>query len=193
MLGHLAGAGFRISTSGVPERRGIVQRLDVGTSGLMVVAKSELAYTVLKRAFRSRERREDLPRAGAGPSRTRSPAPSTRRSAGIPGADYKMADHRRRPAQRHPLRHPATRSSAPRCSRSSWRPAGPIRSGSTWRPSTIPAWAIPMYGADPVLAARLGLERQWLHAVRLGFVHPAPGEQMEFDSAYPGDLRTRWT
>src|SRR5512133_1132177 len=54
VLSHLAGAGFRISTSGVPERRGIVQRLDVGTSGLMVVAKSERAYTILKRAFRSR-------------------------------------------------------------------------------------------------------------------------------------------
>ena len=54
VLGHLAGAGFRISTSGVPERRGIVQRLDVGTSGLMVVAKSEIAYTILKRAFKSR-------------------------------------------------------------------------------------------------------------------------------------------
>jgi len=54
VLSHLAGAGFRISTSGVPERRGIVQRLDVGTSGLMVVAKSEHAYTILKRAFRSR-------------------------------------------------------------------------------------------------------------------------------------------
>ncbi|MDN5771815.1 MAG: pseudouridine synthase, partial [Microlunatus sp.] len=54
VLGHLAAAGFRISTSGVPERQGIVQRLDVGTSGLMVVAKSEIAYTMLKRAFRSR-------------------------------------------------------------------------------------------------------------------------------------------
>ncbi|HSU34998.1 MAG TPA: pseudouridine synthase, partial [Propionibacteriaceae bacterium] len=54
VLGHLAGAGFRISTSGVPERRGIVQRLDVGTSGLRVVATSEIAYTVLKRAFKSR-------------------------------------------------------------------------------------------------------------------------------------------
>ncbi|HEY7042892.1 MAG TPA: pseudouridine synthase, partial [Nocardioidaceae bacterium] len=50
VLGHLAGAGFRIATSGVPERQGIVQRLDVGTSGLMVVAKSEYAYSRLKRA-----------------------------------------------------------------------------------------------------------------------------------------------
>ena len=55
VVAHLAAAGFRISTSGVPERQGIVQRLDVGTSGLMVVAKSEPAYTALKRAFRRRE------------------------------------------------------------------------------------------------------------------------------------------
>ena len=54
VLAHLAAAGFRISTSGASERRGIVQRLDVGTSGLMVVAKSEPAYTALKRAFRDR-------------------------------------------------------------------------------------------------------------------------------------------
>ena len=51
---HLAAAGFAISTSGLLERQGIVQRLDVGTSGLMVVAKSEHAYTLLKQAFRDR-------------------------------------------------------------------------------------------------------------------------------------------
>ena len=50
----LAAAGFRISTSGIHERQGIVQRLDVGTSGVMVVALSEHAYTVLKRAFKQR-------------------------------------------------------------------------------------------------------------------------------------------
>ncbi|MDT5029746.1 MAG: rRNA synthase, partial [Micromonosporaceae bacterium] len=54
VLGGLAAAGFRITTSGVPERKGIVQRLDVGTSGVMVVALSEHAYTVLKRAFKER-------------------------------------------------------------------------------------------------------------------------------------------
>ena len=46
--------GFTISTSGAAERKGIVHRLDVGTSGLMVVAKTEYAYTVLKRAFKER-------------------------------------------------------------------------------------------------------------------------------------------
>ena len=54
VVGGLAGAGYRISTSGAAERQGVVHRLDVGTSGLMVVAKSEHAYTVLKQAFRDR-------------------------------------------------------------------------------------------------------------------------------------------
>jgi 23S rRNA pseudouridine1911/1915/1917 synthase len=45
-----------------------------------------------------------------------------------------------------------------------------------------------LYGADPVLAARLGLTRQWLHAVRLGFAHPADGRRVEFASSYPEDL-----
>jgi len=47
----------------------------------------------------------------------------------------------------------------------------------------------PMYGSDPVLAARLGLERQWLHAVRLGFTHPTRGEYVTFESGYPADLQ----
>ncbi len=70
VLGGLAAAGFRITTSGVPERKGIVQRLDVGTSGVMVVAISERAYTVLKRAFKGTHRGQALPRAGAGASRS---------------------------------------------------------------------------------------------------------------------------
>ncbi len=49
------GAGFRVATSGAAERAGIVHRLDVGTSGPMVVAKFERAYGALKRAFHDRE------------------------------------------------------------------------------------------------------------------------------------------
>jgi 23S rRNA pseudouridine1911/1915/1917 synthase len=44
------------------------------------------------------------------------------------------------------------------------------------------------YGADPTLAERLGLQRQWLHAVRLGFEHPRTGEYVEYESPYPADL-----
>ena len=54
VLGNLEAAGYRITSYGPPERQGIVHRLDVGTSGAMMVAKSELAYTVMKRAFKER-------------------------------------------------------------------------------------------------------------------------------------------
>jgi 23S rRNA pseudouridine1911/1915/1917 synthase len=47
----------------------------------------------------------------------------------------------------------------------------------------------PLYGSDPTLAARLGLERQWLHAVELGFEHPGSGEWVTFSSSYPADLK----
>ena len=54
VIGGLAAAGHTIATSGAAERQGIVSRLDVGTSGVMVVAKGEHAYSVLKRAFKER-------------------------------------------------------------------------------------------------------------------------------------------
>jgi 23S rRNA pseudouridine1911/1915/1917 synthase len=46
-----------------------------------------------------------------------------------------------------------------------------------------------LYGADPTLAARLGLTRQWLHAVQLSFEHPSTGQVVTFTSSYPADLQ----
>ena len=46
------------------------------------------------------------------------------------------------------------------------------------------------YGADPRLAEQLGLQRQWLHAVRLGFPPPGTEQWVEFESPYPPDLAT---
>ena len=54
VVGGLQAMGFTLPDAGPPERQGIVQRLDVGTSGVMVVAVSERAYSVLKRAFKQR-------------------------------------------------------------------------------------------------------------------------------------------
>jgi 23S rRNA pseudouridine1911/1915/1917 synthase len=45
------------------------------------------------------------------------------------------------------------------------------------------------YGADPVLAKRLGLGRQWLHARELGFEHPATGAELRIASPFPADLQ----
>ena len=47
----------------------------------------------------------------------------------------------------------------------------------------------PFYGADPTLAERLGLVRQWLHAMELTFIHPATGREVTFTSQYPADLQ----
>ncbi len=187
VLSHLAGAGFRISTSGVPERRGIVQRLDVGTSGLMVVAKSERAYTILKRAFRSRSVDKiyhALVQGHPDPFTGTIEAPIGRDS----GADYKMAVIDK---GRHSVTHYSTLEAFVAATLLEIK----LETGRTHQIRVHmaairhPCVGDLMYGADPVLAAKLGLERQWLHAVRLGFLHPTSGELMEFESKYPPDLQ----
>jgi 23S rRNA pseudouridine1911/1915/1917 synthase len=187
VLSHLAGAGFRISTSGVPERRGIVQRLDVGTSGLMVVAKSERAYTILKRAFRSRSVDKiyhALVQGHPDPFTGTIEAPIGRH----PGADYKMAVMDQ---GRHSVTHYSTLEAFVAATLLEIK----LETGRTHQIRVHmaairhPCVGDLMYGADPVLAGKLGLERQWLHAVRLSFTHPSSGELMQFDSDYPPDLQ----
>ena len=187
VLSHLAGAGFRISTSGVPERRGIVQRLDVGTSGLMVVAKSERAYTILKRAFRSRSVDKiyhALVQGHPDPFTGTIEAPIGRH----PGADYKMAVMER---GRHSVTHYSTLEAFVAATLLEIK----LETGRTHQIRVHmaairhPCVGDLMYGADPVLADKLGLERQWLHAVRLSFTHPSSGELMQFESPYPPDLQ----
>ncbi|SDS09437.1 ribosomal large subunit pseudouridine synthase D [Friedmanniella luteola] len=187
VLAHLAGAGFRISTSGVPERKGIVQRLDVGTSGLMVVAKSERAYTVLKRAFKSRtvdKTYHTLVQGHPDPFTGTVDAPIGRH----PGADYKMAVVE---GGRHSVTHYETLDAFVGTTLLEVT----LETGRTHQIRVHmaaikhPCAGDPTYGGDPVLAARLGLQRQWLHAVRLGFVHPTTGEPVAFTSPYPADLQ----
>ncbi|MCW2811165.1 MAG: rluD [Friedmanniella sp.] len=187
VVSHLAGAGFRISTSGVPERQGIVQRLDVGTSGLMVVAKSEIAYTVLKRAFKARtvdKTYHALVQGHPDPFTGTIDAPIGRH----PGADWKMAITE---GGRHSVTHYDTLEAFVGTTLLEIK----LETGRTHQirvhmaATKHPCVGDPTYGGDPVLAARLGLERQWLHAVRLGFVHPTSGDPVEFRSPYPADLQ----
>jgi 23S rRNA pseudouridine1911/1915/1917 synthase len=183
---HLAAAGFRISTSGAAERQGIVQRLDVGTSGLMVVAKSEPAYTALKQAFRAREVHKvyhTLVQGLPDPLEGTIDAPIGRH----PGADYKMAIIS---GGRHSITHYQVLEAFRAVSLLEVH----LETGRThqirvhMQAIKHPCVGDPTYGGDPVLAARLGLERQWLHAVELGFEHPRSGEAMTFNSVYPQDL-----
>lgn len=186
VLGALAGAGYRIATSGPPERQGIVQRLDVGTSGLMAVAKSERAYSVLKQAFRDRtvdKHYHAVVQGHPDPFSGTIDGPIGRH----PGHEWKFAV---RQGGRPSITHYDTLEAFPFAT---LLEVG-LETGRTHQirvhmaAQHHPCIGDPMYGSDPKLAERLGLDRQWLHAVRLGFAHPATGEPVSFESEYPGDL-----
>lgn len=186
VVGGLAAAGYRISTSGASERRGIVSRLDVGTSGLMVVCKSEYAYTMLKRAFRDRTVEKTYHALVQGlpdPVVGTIDAPIGRH----PAYDYKYAVMR---SGKLAITHYEVIEA--------FGPASLVQvkleTGRThqirvhFQAVRHPCCGDPVYGGDPVLARRLGLDRQWLHATGLGFEHPASGEWVTFTSTYPDDL-----
>ncbi len=187
VLEHLMAAGFSITTSGAAERQGIVQRLDVGTSGLMVVAKSEYAYSVLKQAFRDREVHKiyhALVQGHPDPFTGTIDAPIARH----PGSEWKMAVVE---GGRRSITHYETLNAFLNTTLLQIH----LETGRTHQirvhMSAIkhPCVGDPLYGSDPVLAEKLGLERQWLHAVELGFIHPGTGEYVTFTSEYPDDLQ----
>jgi 23S rRNA pseudouridine1911/1915/1917 synthase len=188
VVGGLAGAGYRISTSGSAERQGVVHRLDVGTSGLMAVAKSERAYTALKRAFKERsvdKTYHALVQGHPDPLRGTVDAPIDRH----PSHDYRWAvGASGKPSVTHYETLEAHRAAS--------LLEITLETGRTHQIRVHmaalrhPCVGDLTYGADPTLSASLGLSRQWLHAVRLGFEHPGTGERLELSSAYPEDLAT---
>ncbi|MGO4300497.1 RluA family pseudouridine synthase [Leifsonia sp. RAF41] len=187
VLGALAAAGFRISTSGAAERAGIVHRLDAGTSGLMVVAKSERAYTVLKRAFHDRTVEKIYHAVVQGhpdPLTGTIDAPIGRH----PRSDWKFAVVA---GGKPSVTHYETIEAFPSASLLEVH----LETGRTHQirvhmaAQRHPCVGDAMYGADPTLSAKLGLTRQWLHAVQLSFDHPATGEWVTFTTTYPADLQ----
>ncbi|WP_329319189.1 RluA family pseudouridine synthase [Streptomyces sp. NBC_01262] len=187
VIGGLAAAGYRISTSGAAERQGIVHRLDVGTSGLMVVAKSEIAYTLLKQQFRERtvdKRYHALVQGHPDPMSGTIDAPIGRH----PNHDYKWAvTAEGKPSITHYDLVEAFRSASLLDIKLETGRTHQIRVHMSAH--RHPCVGDITYGADPTLAKRLGLTRQWLHAVRLGFEHPGGGRWVEFASEYPDDLQ----
>jgi 23S rRNA pseudouridine1911/1915/1917 synthase len=187
VIGGLAAAGHRVATSGAAERQGVVHRLDVGTTGLMVVAKSEQAYTVLKAAFRDRtvdKQYAALVQGHPDPTRGTIDAPIDRH----PTHDYRWAVVAGgKPSVTHYETVEAFRAASLLHVR--------LETGRTHQIrvhlSAVrhPCVGDLTYGADPTLASRLGLDRQWLHAYQLGFDHPRDGHRVEVESAPPADLR----
>lgn len=187
VVGGLAAAGVRVSTSGAAERQGVVHRLDVGTSGLMVLARSESGYSALKRAFRERtvaKHYRALVQGHPDPTRGTIDAPIDRH----PRHDWRFAVVAGgKPA----VTHYEVIEAFPAASLCAVR----LETGRThqirvhFAAVAHPCCGDLSYGADPVLAQRLGLSRQWLHAARLGFPHPADERWVEFTSPDPADLR----
>jgi len=186
VVAHLAAAGITVATSGPPERQGIVQRLDVGTSGLMVVARSDEAYSDLKNQFRSHtvdKVYEAVVQGHPDPPAGTVDAPIAR----APGAQWRFAVRADgRPSVTHYETVELMRGAALLRLRLETGRTHQIR--VHMRAIRHPLVGDLTYGADPVLAARLGLERQWLHAVELAFIHPGTRNPVRFTSAPSPDL-----
>lgn len=187
VLAGLAAAGVRVSTSGAAERHGVVHRLDAGTTGVMVLASSARAYTVLKQAFKERTVHKGyhaLVQGHPDPTRGTIDAPIDRHPR-----------HEHRFAVVSGGKSSVTHYEVIEAFRSASLTDVTLESGRThqirvhFSALRHPCVGDLTYGADPALAAELGLSRQWLHARRLGFAHPGDGSWVEFSSDYPTDLQ----
>ena len=187
VLGGLQAMGFTLPDAGPPERKGIVQRLDVGTSGVMVVAASMQGYSVLKRAFKERTVDKTYHAVVQGlpdPIVGTIDAPIGRH----PSAGWKFAvtDDGRASVTHYKVLEAFRQASLLEVHLETGRTHQiRVHMAATGHPCV----GDPMYGSDPNLAKRLGLIRQWLHAKALGFAHPRTGEYMVVESGYPEDLQ----
>jgi len=186
VTGALADAGMTLAAEGAAERQGIVHRLDVGTSGLMVVAKTGPAYSALKRAFKERTIDKVYHAVAQGhlePTEGTIDAPIGRH----PSSDYKFAVVE---GGRPSITHYKVLEMFPSASLVEVH----LETGRTHQIRVhMTAMRHPLvgdvtYGADPVQAKKLGLTRQWLHAKELAFAHPTRGDELRVVSEYPEDL-----
>jgi 23S rRNA pseudouridine1911/1915/1917 synthase len=186
VVGAIFAAGYQLATSGAAERQGVVHRLDVGTSGLMVVAKSEIAYASLKDQFRERTVSKvyhALVQGHMDPTVGTIDAPIDRH----PKEDYRFAVV----ANGKPsITHYKTLEVFPAVTLLEIE----LETGRTHQIRVhFSALHHPLvgdltYGSDPALAARLKIFRPWLHAKQLAFTHPGSGERISFTAEYPEDL-----
>lgn len=186
VVGALLAAGYTISTSGPAERQGIVHRLDVGTSGLMIVAKSDKAFHVLKDAFRNRtidKIYHAMVQGHMDPTTGTIDAPIDR---------HPKEDHRF--AVMATGKESITHYEVIEFYRGVSMVKIELETGRTHQIRVHfsalhhPLVGDTTYGADPVLAKSLQMSRPWLHAAELRFAHPVTGEALNFHAPYPADL-----
>jgi len=166
-------------------RAGIVHRLDRDTSGLLVVAKSDEVHRALKAQLAARTmRREYLALVDGRPSaRTgtiEAPIGRDRRVRTLMSTDTD--------APKPAITHFEIERMLPRATLLRVR----LQTGRTHQIRVHlqaighPVCGDPEYGS----AGRYGLQRQFLHAARLAFVHPLTGAPVDVSSPLPRDLRT---
>lgn len=178
VVGSLRASGYRVCKLGPTEREGIVHRLDVGTSGIMVVSRSDRAYRDLKRAFKEREvtkKYQALVHGIVSP-----PVGTIDAPIGHCGGDqWKM---KIRDDGKHAVTHYDVFEEFDKASLVDVT----LETGRTHQIrvhfSAIghPLLGDLIYGASREEAERLGLVRQWLHASELTFIHPGTGEPVTF-------------
>jgi 23S rRNA pseudouridine1911/1915/1917 synthase len=186
VVGAIFAAGYQLATSGAAERQGVVHRLDVGTSGLMVVAKNEIAYSSLKEQFRQRSVSKvyhALVQGHMDPTVGTIDAPIDRH----PREDYRFAVV----ANGKPsITHYKTLEVFPAVTLLEIE----LETGRTHQIRVHfsalhhPLVGDQTYGSDPALAQKLKIARPWLHAKQLAFTHPGSGQQISFNIDYPEDL-----
>ncbi|MDF7664182.1 RluA family pseudouridine synthase [Bifidobacterium sp. ESL0763] len=186
VLGSLLARGTHITSLGAPGRQGIVSRLDVGTSGLMLVCKSDLAYKEMRRQFSSHEvvkTYHALVQGDLKEDKATIEAPIGRAKV----SDFRFtvtASGKRAVTHWDVLERFGEATLA----------LVHLETGRTHQIrvhfSSIghPLVGDPMYGGNPVMAKRLGLGRQWLHAMQLEFKHPRTKVWTTVKSSYPADL-----
>lgn len=186
ITGSLRAMGVQLSPSGPQEREGIVHRLDVGTSGVMVVAKSPSAQSSLKGQFKDRQVRKiyhALAQGHLDPAVGTIDAPIDRH----PKEDHRFAVVA---SGKPSITHYEALEYFPAVTLARVE----LETGRTHQIRVhFAAIKHPLvgdltYGADPRLAESLGLRRPWLHAMELEFSHPRSGERVHFVSEYPKDL-----
>ena len=186
VVGALMAAGYSVSTSGPAERQGIVHRLDVGTSGLMIVAKSDTAFHVLKDAFRNRTVEKiyhAMVQGHLDPTTGTIDAPIDR---------HPKEDHRF--AVVATGKESITHYEVIEFYRGVSMVKVELETGRTHQIRVHfsalhhPLVGDTTYGADPVLAKSLQMARPWLHAAQLRFAHPVTDQALDFQAPYPADL-----
>ena len=173
----------RGAAGGEPDRQGIVHRLDRDTSGLLVVARSEVVLRALGTALRERRiEREYLVLVEGRP---------TARSGTIDaplGRDRRVRSRVSSDTDRP--REARTHFEVERLLPRATLLRAHLETGRTHQiRAHFKAIGLPVAG-DPEYGARdlYGLRRQFLHAARLAFEHPLTGEPLELDSPLPADL-----